>query len=164
MASGPNCCSQDLDLVRLRDRRAADHGARDARVDEAAHGFAAANAAADLQGRSARGRECGDRIGVALRARACAVEIHDVDERRAERGVLLEDRHRVRRVDGLGVETALEKPYAATVAQVDCRNELHQATSRKLASRRAPTCPERSGWNWAPWKFRCRTTAENSPP
>ncbi len=153
------------DLVGLRDGDAADHRARRAEFEQALRDLPRADSAPDLDGvRPGAARDPADRIAVALGAVARTVEVDHVDPPRPEPEVLLEHVERVRRVDGLGVETTLQQAHAGPAPQVDGRNQQHQPSSRKLASTRAPGPAERSGWNCTPWKLPCRTAAENSPP
>jgi hypothetical protein len=144
---GPELAQPAGHLVRLRDGSAADHCACHSCIEQASYGVARTDTAADLQGGPARPGEVRDRAGVALRAIAGPVQVDDVNEARAQRDVLVQHGRRLGGIDGLRVEASLEEPDAASVAEIDRRNELHQPSSRKLASRRAPTRPERSGWN-----------------
>ena len=91
-----------------------------------------------------------------------AVEIDDVQPARAERAITLQQFVRLEVVARFGVEVALEQAHAAAVAQIDGGNEDHDAfrpAFRKLARMRAPTTPERSGWNCVPQKLSRRATA-----
>src|SRR5690606_33408016 len=103
------------------------------------------------------------------RAALRAVEIDDVQPTRAERAIVLSERNGIEVVARLVPEVALEKAYAAAVAQVYGRNQLHETAAYtpmliKFLRIAAPTPAERSGWNCVPKKFACSTTAENGPP
>src|SRR6185436_2436516 len=93
-----------------------------------------------------------------------AVEIDDVQPRRAERTIASEQLQRLHLITRLRVEVALEQAHTAAVTQIDCRNEQHQFNLRKLASTFAPVLPERSGWNCVPQKLPRRTAAETCAP
>jgi hypothetical protein len=146
MRSGPNSVEPGGDLVRLRHCDAADHDAGDAEREQFLGHLARADAAADLDGVPAgTGGDALDRVTVALRAVARAVEVDDVDLPRAQCAVAIEHVERVGGIDGLGVEAALQQAHALAAAQVDGGNQQHQPSSRKLARTRAPGWAERSG-------------------
>ena len=65
---------------------------------------------------------------------------------------------------GDGVEFALVQPHHAAVEKIDGWIEDHALILAKLERIRAPTAPERSGWNWQPETWPWRTMAETGTP
>ena len=104
---------------------AADDRTIDAGIEQLSNAIERTQAAAHLQLHAASLREPQRSSTIWLRAIARAVEIDDVYAARAERAIAIQHALRVVRIDGLGREIAFQQAYAAAVAQIDGRNQLH---------------------------------------
>src|SRR6185312_2249753 len=67
-----------------------------------------------------------------------AIQVHNMQPGGAEFAVAQQQLVRLVLIAGLGAKIALKEPHTASVAQVDRRNQQHQFSLRKFASKRAP--------------------------
>ena len=141
------------DRRRLLHRRAADDDTVDAVAQQVVDHGQRTHAASDLQVDRVLARETQQQRTVRELPVARAVEIDDVQPGRAQRTVATEQLVRLEVVAGLGSEVAAQQAHAMAAAQVDRGDQQHQWSLRKLASKRAPAAPERSGWNCTPRKL-----------
>ena len=154
-----------LHLGGLFHRGAADDDAVDAIAQQVVDHRRRAHAATHLDVQGALRGEADDDAAIGEPAVLGAVEIHDVQPARAQRAIALQQLVRLEVVARLGVEIALEQAHAAAAAQIDGGDEDHGfGLFRKFARMRAPTTPERSGWNCVPQKLSRRATAVNAAP
>ena len=128
----------------------ADDDATYARLQQVLDDLSRPHAATDLQPGQAVGSHRLDQITVGELPVTRAVEVDAVQPLSAECAVSRMQRLRRDVVARLGVEVAVQQPYALTVAQVDGGQQAHQRSSRKLRSTLAPAWPDRSGWNCTP--------------
>ena len=93
----------------------------------------------------------------------CARQIDDVQKTGARCLVGLKALKGIVAVASLGAVVALVQPHDAAVNKVD-GGDNHGSIPRKLARRRAPARPERSGWNCTPMKLSRAAAAVNVSP
>ena len=145
----------------------ADHDASRTRGEHRGDRVHVAQAAADLHRDRHGTADLAHQMRLQRPASARAVEVDDVQPRRAGRGPGSRDRDGIVAVHRLPVELALHEPDAAATAQVDRRIDDHarpRTTATKFSRRRSPTAWLFSGWNWQA-KTLSRTTLEaNSTP
>src|SRR5581483_5938472 len=167
----------------LRDRRiergsGAEDRALRAGIEHARERVEIAQAAADLHRNRERGTDAGDQRPLRPRASRRAVEVDDMEPRRALARPALGHRDRIVAVRGLRREVALHEAHAAAAPEVDRRDRFEAAFAHagtatwsgrsaartKLARIFKPTSWLFSGWNWVAKRASRATAAVNSSP
>jgi hypothetical protein len=123
-----------------------------------------ADATADLQVQVRCRREFEDQAAIGEGAVTRTVEVDQMQPARAGVAIAAHEFARIKVIDRLLPEVPAQQADTQSAAKIDGGNQQHGPSSMKLASRRAPASPERSGWNCTPRKFFSRTTDANSPP
>jgi hypothetical protein len=124
---------------------------------------ALSNPAAHLQ--QHRRLRCQGHHGAAIGnlSAARAVQIDDVQPARPHVPVAQHQLVWRKVIARFAIKIALQQAHTAPAANIDRWNEFHGQSLRKFASRRAPTGPDRSGWNCTPRKLARPTTAAKPP-
>ncbi|CAB4575069.1 unannotated protein [freshwater metagenome] len=163
-------CCKCANKIRILEGCCAKDDAGNSSVEQCIGRFFAPNTATSLNRHVDRIADRSDDFAIERRARACRVEIYDVDPTCTCVGENLGLCNGIAVVDGFARIVALIQTHCLTVQQINRGIQLHQfPTFRRAASTKprrssSPTVPDFSGWNCVAHNPSRSTAAATGPP